>query len=83
MILTEDPESIAIIDRIAGTNIFNATAKSTGTVDIKFENIVHGSLEEPGNGMSGYTQGMSIHVKEMYGIVNVSAEEIFVNYSDQ
>ena len=83
MILTEDPESIAIIDRIAGTNIFNATAKSTGTVDIKFENIVHGSLEEPGNGMSGYTEGMSIHVKEMYGIVNVSAEEIFVNYSDQ
>lgn len=83
MILTEDPESIAIIDRIPGTNIFNATAKSTGTVDIKFENIVHGILEEPGNGMSGYTEGMSIHVKEMYGIVNVSAEAIFVNYSDQ
>ena len=82
-ILTEDAESIAAVTRTPGTNVFHATAKSTGTVDIKFEHIVHGSLEEPGNGMSGYTDGMSIHVREMYGIVNVSAEEIFVNYTDQ
>ena len=82
-ILTKDAESIATITRTPGTNVFHAKAKSIGTVEIKFENIVSGSLGQPGDGLTGYTEGMSIHVREMYGIVNVSAEKIFVNYTDQ
>lgn len=82
-ILTKNAESIATVNRTPGTNVFHTTAKSIGTVEIKFENIVSGSLGQPGDGLAGYTEGMYIHVQEMYGIVNVSAEKVFVYYSDQ
>ncbi|WP_303966554.1 S-layer homology domain-containing protein [Sporosarcina ureae] len=82
-ILTKNAESIATVTRTPGTNVFHVTAKSVGTVEIKFENIVSGILEQLGDGMSGYTEGMYIHVQEMYGIVNVSAEKVFVYYSYQ
>ncbi|MBD7984880.1 S-layer homology domain-containing protein [Sporosarcina sp. Sa2YVA2] len=76
-ILTENAEDIAIVQREPGTGRFHITAKSVGTIDIAFENDIYWMLGQPGDAVSGIDTGMTIHVKEMYGIVNVSVLPIF------
>ncbi|WP_162805763.1 hypothetical protein [Sporosarcina sp. PTS2304] len=76
-ILTENADSIATVVREPGTGIFHITAKSVGTIDMEFENGVYWMRGEPGDAVSGIDKGRTIHVKEMYGIVNVSVRSIY------
>ncbi|PIC78625.1 Parasporal protein [Sporosarcina sp. P18a] len=76
-ILTENAEAIATVEREPGTGIFHITAKSVGTIDMEFENDVYWMIGQPGDATSGIDRGRTIHVKEMYGIVNVSVRSIF------
>ena len=76
-VLTENAANIAMVQRDPGTSRFHITAKSVGTIDIAFENEVSWFLGRPGDAVTGTDTGITIHVKEKYGLVNVSVSPIF------
>ncbi|MEO4052957.1 S-layer homology domain-containing protein [Solibacillus sp. CAU 1738] len=75
-ILTNNAEEIAEVTRDSGTNVFRATAKNTGSIEIEFENNIPWVLGVPGDAMSGSTTGISINVQRMGEITNISVSRI-------
>ena len=56
------------------------TAKKVGTVEVKFENSVY-FTGEVGDGVSGDITGMEIQVRDLNGLIHVSASQIYeLNY---
>ncbi|WP_162805767.1 S-layer homology domain-containing protein [Sporosarcina sp. PTS2304] len=75
-IVTKHAEQIATITRDSGTNVFHVTAKKVGTVEVTFENPVY-FTGEVGDGVSGMITGMEVKVREVNGLVNVSASQVY------
>ena len=79
-IVTKNAENITSITRDPRTNVFHVTAKKVGTVEVKFENPVY-FMGEVGDGVSGMITGMEIQVRELNGLIHVSASQIYeLNY---
>ncbi|PID03026.1 Parasporal protein [Sporosarcina sp. P2] len=79
-IVTKNAENIAKITRDPGTNIFHVTAKKAGIVEVKFENPVY-FTGQVGDGVSGMITGMEIKVRDLNGLIHVSASQIYeLNY---
>lgn len=75
-ILTNASEEIAEVTRNSGTNVFRATAKNTGSIEIEFENHIPWVLGVPGDATSGATTGIRIDVQRMGEITNISVSTI-------
>ena len=76
-IVTENADEIAEITRDPGTNVFRVTAKKLGTVEVEFENRVYWRLGQPGDAVTGMSNGMKITVQEKNGLINISASDIY------
>lgn len=79
-VITKNAEDIADITRDPGKNVFHVTAKKPGTVEVKFENPVY-FTGEVGDGVSGMITGMDITVRQLNGLITVSAVQVYeLNY---
>ncbi|PIC56668.1 Parasporal protein [Sporosarcina sp. P12(2017)] len=79
-IVTKNAENIATIKRDPHTNVFHVTAKKVGTVEVKFENPFY-FRGEVGDGVSGMITGMEIKVRDLNGLIHISASQIYeLNY---
>ncbi|WP_153721079.1 S-layer homology domain-containing protein [Sporosarcina cascadiensis] len=75
-VFTKNAEDIADITRDPGTNVFHVTAKKPGTIEVKFERPVS-FRGEIGDGVSGMITGMEITVRELNGLITISASQVY------
>ena len=79
-IITKNAEKIATIKRDPHTNVFHVTAQKVGIVEVEFENPVY-FRGEVGDGVSGTITGMEIKVRDLNGLIHISASQIYeLNY---